>query len=361
MPYQFSNITSKVGGYISVDGELSTAELAEIVKLGELDLIQCTHLPSVKTLALLNDLYFAQFPNTAFRLYGCYFEDRDLTSLKIMSNVERLSIDGLTQASNLSELGALQKLKKLRIDVEDIAGFAWIDSLSSRLEQLSVHTKSKTLDISALCRFKQLKGLFLGGYKKNIEALFELKLLQKFTLSGITLDDFNFANNMPALRSLSILRGSTKNFSSLYGNQNIKALKLFRINHFTDMDLVCYMPCLEAVEICQLKNVTQFPDLSAHTALRHSAVTDAKALLDFSLLQNLNQLESFSVYCLPAAFEPEDILPLLKNQTVKQCSFYSGSEKKNQLVGEMIEQVGKTNQHNYSILREMLLESSEWI
>ena len=340
--------------FIDLNGKLNDTELNEIIKAGAFDRIQTNDIPSRETLTILNNHYFLKFPETGFRLYSYHKKNLDLSFLKYLSNIEKLSIDYTENTENISCLKYLKNLKSLRLNIHLLDDFSFITEISDKLEQFSLETKKTLFDTSLLNRFMHLKVLYLSGYKKNIDSLADFLSLESLTLKGITLESTAFLNNIKSLKSLKIHWGNTKNFSELYGNTSINALQLFRISNFTDTDLLANLPNLKAAELSCLRHIDCTPDLSEHKNLKHLLFDDMKSLIDLSALEYSENLESVSFSCCPPKFEPEYILPVLRNKSVKQCSFYTGSSKKNQSINKYIEKYKKLNKSNFMTVRNIL-------
>lgn len=340
--------------FIDLKEKLTDKELDEIIQMGVFDRIQTNDIPSRETLIALNDNYFSRFPETGFRLYSYSKKSLDLSFLKYLSNLEKLSIDYTENTDNISSLSYLKNLKSLRLNIYLLDNFSFITELSDKLEQFSLETKKNSFDISLLNRFKQLKILYLSGCKKNIESVENLPLLESLLLKGITLKSAAFLNNIKALKSLKIHWGNTENFSDLYGNTSINALQIFRITKFTDIKLLANLPNLIAAELSCLRHIDHIPDLSAHGNLKHILFDDMKSLNDLSQLEYVKNLESVSFSCCPSKFEPENILPVLRNKSIKQCSFYTRSAKKNKLISEYIKEYKKSDSSNFMTVRNFL-------
>ena len=340
--------------FIDLKGGLTGRELNEIIKIGVFDRIQANDIPSRETLTALNEQYFSKFPKTGFSLYSYNKKNLDLSFLKYLPNIEKLSIDYTENTDNISSLKYLKNLKSLRLNVYLLDNFSFIPEISDKLEQFSMETKKSSFDISLLKRFKQLKVLYLHGYKKNIHSIVNLPMLESLMLKGITLESTAFLNDIKNLRSLKIHWGNTHDFSELYGNKTIKALQLFRITKFTDIELIAKLPNLTAAELSCLRNIDYIPDLSEHNHLKHILFDDMQSLTDISPLEYVKNLESASFSCCPSKFLPESVIPALKNKSLKQCSFYTGSSKKNELIGKYIEEYKKINKSNFMTVRNII-------
>ena len=340
--------------FIELEEKLTDKELDEIIAMGVFDRIQTKDIPSRETLIALNDKYFSIFPKTGFRLYSYNKKNLDLNFLKYLPNLEKLSIDYTENADNISALSCLKNLKSLRLNIHLLDNFSFITEISDGLEQFSLETKINSFDISLLNRFKQLKVLYLSGYKKNIESVVNLPLLESLLLKGITLKSTAFLNKIKTLKSLKFHWGSTEDFSDLYGNTNINALQIFRVTKFTDIRLLANLPNLVAAELSCLRHIDSILDLSAHNHLKHILFDDMKSLTNLSQLEFVKNLESVSFSCCPSKFEPENILPVLRNKSVKQCSFYTGSTKKNKMISDYIKKYQKSDISNFKTVRNIL-------
>jgi len=351
MAYKFTRLAND---YIDLKNDLTDKEIDEIVSIGAMDRIQANAVPSKDDLIALNKRYFSKYPKTGFRLYSLPSERQDMTNLQYLTNAEKISVDFVSDADNLEVLSLLPNLKKLWLHIYLLRDFGFLNGVTSSLSQLSLETKSTALDLSALLRFSQLKVLRLVRYKKNIDSLAGLSLLEGLTLRGITPESLDFVNELKNLRRLKIELGAKADLSDLYGNTSITALRLFRISNLGNADLIARLPNLEAVELSWLPHIGCFPDLSEHKKLRHIALDDMKTLTDLSALEHASSLESFSFSVCPRVFEPGSLLPVLRNPSVKQCSAYTSSAKRNKEMGDLIVRNGKRNENNSMIVRRLL-------
>ncbi|MDR0500879.1 MAG: hypothetical protein LBG97_06510 [Coriobacteriales bacterium] len=340
--------------FVQLTGELTDNDINEIIDLGALGRIQASFIPNDNTLAILNEKYFAKFPDTGFRIYGLGCEQADVSCLRMLGNVEVLSLDSLNDVSGLDSLAELPRLRSLQLHAYLLRDLSFLDDIAATLVKLSLDTKSTALDLSRLLRFAGLRVLRLHRYKKNIESLDGLRLVESLTLRGITPDSLTFINDMKSLRRLKIELGAKKDLSDLYGNTNITALGLFKISHLDNIELLGRLPNLAAVELIQLPHVTTFPDLSGHENLKLIRLDDMKGMCDLSNLKNAPALESFSFSCAPRTFKPDNLHPLLRNLSVKRCSVLTGSTARNEAMSKTITSYGKIDDSNYMDVRSAL-------
>lgn len=303
---------------------------------------------------LLNT-YYSKFPQTGFRIYGGISDESiDLTFLSSLTKIRKLSIGVYGTIIATETIDQLRELESLEISVGAVDSFDFIEGLPDTVKYFGCETKSKTLDLSLLSNISNLKTLRICGYKKNIESLAELPLLEDLLLKGITLDNIDFINRIQKLKLLKIQWGGINDYTALYGNAQIKGLQLFRINKLTDLTLLSQLPNLQVVELAWLRHIGCLPNLSKHKNLQHILLDDMKSLLDLSALEHIESLKTVSFSCCPSAFVPENIVPVIKNYAVEQCSFYTSSQKKNDDIARLILKSGKVNKSNFSDVRALL-------
>lgn len=347
--------------FIDVEENLTGKELDEIIEIGEVERIQTQKGLSKDCIVALNKQYFRRFPTVAFRLFGLYSENSDISWLKHLYYVEKLLIESSDNVNGIENLSELSTLKQLRINIYLLNDFGFLNLLPDGLEQLALETKSTALNLSVLERFQELRVLNIHGYKKSIDSLGRLPSLESLTLRGITPKSLDFINQIQTLHALKIHRGSKQDLSELYGNTSITALQLFRISHFESIEVIARLPNLIALELSQLPYISAFPDLSSNHSLRHISLEDMKSLTDFTLLEKLKSLNSISFSVCPPALTAEDILPILRNPAVESCSFYTASDSKNKQLSNLIEAYSKNDRSNFMTVRNLLFSNCKEI
>jgi hypothetical protein len=343
--------------YVDLQPPLTGKDLEEIAKIGKMDRIQARAVPGAEDMIALGERYYSLFPGTGFRLYSLNSEREDLSNLAYLPNARKISIETSGDVENIGVLSCLKELKSLRIHVYLLRDFGFLDGVSGGLEQLDLDTKNVSLDLSLLGRFPKLKTLRLHKYKKNLDALEMISSLESLALRGITPESLDFINKLRRLRLLKIELGGINDFSQLYGNSSISALQLFRISNLRDVEIIARLPNLEAVELSQLRHIRRLPDLSGNKKLKHILLDDMKSLTDFSPLEHAGGLETFSFSVCPRGLKPEDLLPVLRSASVKRCSFFTSSDKKNREIRRLIAEYGKYNDSNFITVRKILFDN----
>ncbi|MDR1641136.1 MAG: hypothetical protein LBT59_15700 [Clostridiales bacterium] len=351
MPY---NITLAADKYVSLSGRLTENEIEELAAIGAMDRIEASFVPLPDDLAMLNELYFQKFPSTGLRLSGLASKNTiDLKNLSSLTYLQKLSLDGEQNVVGTEALTQLPRLKKLALNIKPLCEFNFLRNVSNGLEQLSLETKSKSLDLSILKHFKNLRAINLSIFRKGIEALCDLPLLESLTFKGSP-SSFDFLNKMPKLKRLRILRGSARDFSEIYGNKTIKVLQLVRIPHLDQINLISNLPNLETLELSQLCHITELPNLSGHNSLKHVLLEDLKSLTDLSGLEHCPNLETFDFSMCPISLPLDSLVPVLRNKHLQHCSVSTASANKNQLFSLIIDSSRKKSESGCANVRKAI-------
>ena len=337
---------------ITFRGDLTTGEIKQIVRSGGIDTLQTDTLPlDIHTLKRLNEEYFAKFPDTELRIYT--YEICDLSPLKVMDKVRKLSVETSSGISNIEAVYSLPALSSLCIEAPKIEDKDFLVKIPAYLETLDLDIAAKSFDLKDLTRFTELKILGLHKCKKNIEAILELKQLQSLKLHGITPDSYSFVNELLKIQNLAISGGNTEDLSELYGNQTITGLYLFHLPKMNNLDILANLPNLKVAEVGQLANVSKLPDLSK-SKLQHLCFENMKNLLDFKPLQFAPQLKSVAETVCPVALTADSVLPIMLNPEIEQCAFFTSSSKKNKEIEEMANKYNKKCETNAHIVRSII-------
>jgi hypothetical protein len=170
--------------------------------------------------------------------------------------------------------------------------------------------------------------LYLEGQQKGIEAISNLKKLEKIVLRSISTNNVDFLINLEHLWSVDIKLGGIKDLSSLTTLPKLKYLELWQVRDLADLSFISKLGTLQNLFIQSLKQLTKLPDFSNNRKLRRIYLENLKGLNDLSTLKNAPSLKEF-IYVLAENQEPENILPALENPHVEMVFCKFGSDKKN--------------------------------
>ena len=229
----------------------------------------------------------------------------------------------------------------------------FLKRLPSGLKSLDLNISSKAFDLKNLNRFIELEILSLHKCCKNLGVISELKQLQALKLHGITPESYAYINSLPKLKRLSISGGNAGDLSGLYGNEMITGLYLFRLAKLENLSLLAGLPNLRTAEIGQLTNVKNLPNLS-ESHIENLCFENMKGLLDFTSLEAAPHIKTVTETVCPTALDVDAILPVLRNENLEKCAFYTSSDKRNKAISQAIEAHGKVCESNvYKVRREL--------
>jgi len=177
------------------------------------------------------------------------------------------------------------KLKEIGIEMYSKQQFG----LKIEKEKLGVNS------LSFLENFKHLESLSIYNISKDISIITELKNLKQLALCGLTLNNLDFLKSLPNLEYLWIQGSKLKNFNSLKGLKQIKAIKLFRIQKLDNIDFISNMTSLQYINIDNCSNLIEFPDTSKLINLRRVLIDTTKRLKDISQISNAPMIEDLIV------------------------------------------------------------------
>lgn len=338
--------------YVSFKGELSDNDIKELVRSGKFKRIQTDSAALDKaTLKKLNDKYFVSFPEVELRIYTS--GDCDIDGISLMTNLRKLSVETSASILNIEEIYSLEYLKSLDLEVKSIADKSFLESLPIGLEYFGLDLASKSFDLKDITRFSELKILSLHKCSKNIEYLEGLNKLERLKLHGISLESCTFINGVKSLRMLGLSGGNTENLSELYGNDRISELYLFKQTKLNNLDILAKLPKLKVAEVSQMARVKELPDLSK-SKLEHIFLENMKGLVNFDGIEYARQLKTITEVVCPTHREIKQLLPVMRNEVIERCAFFTSSSKKNREFEELIKQNGKLCEHNFQEVRALL-------
>jgi len=299
-----------------------------------------------KEIDALEDVVFSQRPDISLRIYGHYTKECDLSFLRRMPSLRKISADCLRNAKGIEVVTELENLETLGVGIFDLDNFDFLNEINPNLKQLYLHqTRSKKPKIEVISRFTQLEELYLEAQSKGIESINDLKKLQKITLRSISTPSLNYLNALEQLWSVDIKLGGIKDFNALKSLQNLKYLELWQVRELSDISFISDLTSLQNLFIQSLPNVEVLPSLDKLYKLKRIYLENMKGLKKLDALKTAHSLMEF-IYVMAQNQEPENLLPVLENKNVKNVFCMFGSDKKNNRFKELADNFGK-NQYQY--------------
>jgi hypothetical protein len=321
-------------------------ELTKVAKDLKAKTLQFAEPLSDKEIELLQSIVFSNRPDITLRVFGHYGHLCDLTFLQKIPSAKNIFVDCLQKATGVEVLTKFSTLDKLAIGIFNLDNFDFLNDISPNITELSIEqTSSKKPSIEVIKRFSNLRYLYLEGQQKGIEVIQELKNLEKIVLRSITTKDVNYLDGLSKLWSVDIKLGGIKKFDTLTKIQSLKYLELWQIRGLGDLHFISDIQPLQNLFIQSLKQVTSIPKLDKLQNLKRISLENLKSLTDLANLEFAPNLQDF-VYVLAENQEPENLLPVLRNPSVKNVFCRFGSDKKNNHFDKLAKEFGK-NQYSY--------------
>ncbi len=216
---------------------LSQREVAAIASDAEVKVLQTDSPASLATWELLNEAFFSRRPDVELRVYGCYSTNCDLSFTRVLSNVRRFAADSLQHATGVEHLGGIRNLEALSVGIFDLESFDFLNDVSDNLRELALGaTRSKKPGLSMLPRFGHLREIHLEGQQKGIDALSQLRCLEKVTLRSISTPNLEYLKPLDKMWSLDLKLGGS-DVSAIRGMGNIKYFEAWQVRGLADIAL----------------------------------------------------------------------------------------------------------------------------
>lgn len=333
---------SEPTGQYEISSGFTKRELRRLVSNNTVKHLQFSSPLSQKEIGRLEKIVFAERPDISLRVYGHYSTECDLKFLEQIPSLKKLSVDCLQNATGVEVVTKLRNLEMLGVGIFNLDNFDFLSEVTPDLKKLLLHsTKSKKPKIDVISRFKGLEYLYLEGQQKGIESISSLEHLKEIVLRSISTSNLEFLENKSELWSVDIKLGGIKNFDALKSLPSLKYLELWQIRGLSDLSFISNLESLQHLFIQSLKQVTKTPDTSSLKNLRRIYFENLKGLENLDTLEFTPNLEEF-IYVLAQNQQPKNLLPILKNKSVKKVLCRFGSDKKNNEFDQLADDYGKT-------------------
>lgn len=212
--------------------------------------------------------------------------------------------------------------------IPGLESWAGLANLPVEAEQLSLGATKKTLSLSILGRFRNLRKLYLEGHRKDIAILAELGAIEDVTLRSVTLPDLSLFAGLRRLWSLDIKLGGTRNLGMLPRLESLKYLELWAVRGLTDVAPIASTSSLQFLFLQDLSRVRAVPPLDSMINLRRVWIETLKGLTDVCPIARAPALEEFSAVAM-RHLQPQNFRCFLAHPTLRYLNAGFGSKRKN--------------------------------
>jgi hypothetical protein len=331
----------------SFRGSLSRSEIDSVAANPSVRVLQTSEPATSATWELINQRLVSSRPDIQIRVFGHHGTTCDLSFLRKVGKVQRLSLDGLRDVTAVKDIADLSELRSLAVGIYNLENFDFLKGLdATKLTDISLMaTASKKPSLNVLARFAYVTRLYLEGQQKDIEVIEGLKMLEDLTLRSATVKSFGFLKGLRRLWSLDLKLGGSNDLSALAGMSNLKYLELWQVRGLQDLSPIAHATGLQYLFLQSLPQVTELPDFSALMHLRRIYLENMKGLRGVAAIDRAPALEDLIVVS-ARNLTPDDFRPLLRKKTLKRLITYFGSQTKNVALKLAAQQAGLETEQN---------------
>lgn len=322
-------------------GSITASELDKLAATSAVKVLQTSEPVASSSWPLLDEVFFGRRPDVELRIYGFYGKRCDLSFASRLRRVRRFAADSLMDATGVEHVARIPALESLSLGVYSLESFDLLRDAAPGLRSLALgQTRSKKPSLEPLARFTELRRLFIEGHRKDIDVLSRLQLLEDVTLRSVTVPGLEFLRPLTRLWSLDLKLGGIRNLSAISGMASIKDLELWQISGLEDVGVAGELPGLQHLFLQSLRRVAALPDLRAARSLRRVTLETMRGLRDWAPLEHAPALEELLLVD-ASPLVPEDLVPVLRNPSLKRVSVGFGSDRKNAAARALLKTYGK--------------------
>jgi hypothetical protein len=318
---------------------VTEGDLRKLAERPRIARLQCSIPVRGETWARIDEVFCPLRPDVEVRVYGHNGSICDLSFAARLRHVRRFAADCLMQATNVEAIAEMD-LESLSLGIFELQTFDVLNRVSPRLTSLGLSaTRSKKPRLDAIGRFGSLTSLYVEGHSQGIEAMGKLEHLDDLTLRSVTTPDLRYLAPLERLASLDIKLGGIRVFDGIAGKASIRYLELWQVRELQDVSVVAALPGLQNLFLQSLPHVREIP-VGRSAVLRRAVLENLKGLRDLSDFESAPSLEQFALLD-GVSQRPEQLLPVLRNPTLREACAYFGSGRKNNSFARLRDQHGK--------------------
>jgi hypothetical protein len=302
--------------------------IAKHIEAGERVIVQYSRsCYSEQQLNLLNHLAKRFGRSLEIRFYGHYSQVFDASVVRLIPDVQCVSIDCLTEASNLEALSNLQNLVELSLgifELKDTDILSHCNPLSLKALSLG-NTRKCNIDLHHLSKCVNLERLHTTGHTKSISTICNLPLLQALSLSSIQKkDNIDFVSNIKTLKSLRLILGGRPSIAHITPPQ-LESLEVIRVQGLEDIG---ELGRFEKLESLLIEDQIRLADIKVgpNSKLMKINIINCKKLEKIAGIDRLKMLASLRVSS--TSIDYDRFVAKSMPSSLKTFTFYTGKSKR---------------------------------
>ncbi len=274
------------------------------------------------------------------RFYGHYGTHFDASVLCYLPDVAALSIDCLSEATNLAALSDLANLRYLSLGIYKLDDQHILKSLQLRnLEKLIIGESLKAnFDLTPLQDCSNLIKLCVEKHTKNIDSLARLPALQALTLRCIPKrQNLEFVSKIQSLRHLVIILGGRANIWEIQ-HPSLEELEIIWVRGFSNFENIGAFPSLRSVKIEDQIRLENLRFTASNKNIQSIRIWNCKTLRALEGLDHLAELTSIRIGT--TALNVDSILEQRLAASLKMFAFHTGKVKENETIRKKLDALG---------------------
>jgi protein phosphatase 1 regulatory subunit 7 len=274
------------------------------------------------------------------RFYGHFGKKFDASVLRLLPDVAALSVDCLVEATNLSALNDLAKLRRLSWGIYRSDDPHILNSLQlQNLERLVISETAKgNIDLAPLEACSKLSEFHLVGHTKNIDCLPGLPELRMLSLWRIPKkQSLGFVSRIQSLRRLVVILGGRANISEIQ-HPLLEELEVLRVLGFNNLDSIEAFPSLRMLAVEDQSRLESIRFTETNRRVQSFRISNCKTLRRIEGLDQLTELKSIGIA--KTALDIELLLKQRLPDLLKVFAFYTGKAKENAAIRRRLDALG---------------------
>jgi hypothetical protein len=235
---------------------------------------------------------------------------------------------------DLGFLKHFRGLRRLDLEIFELGSLDGLFHVADTLEAFHFGPTRTQFSLRFLTGLPQLRDLYLGGHRKDIDVLGGLVALTRLSLRGVTLPDLTPLLPLQRLTGLAILLGGTADLRLLPRFPELEELGLLRITGLSDLAMLADLGALRSLTLDWLRNVTSLPSLAGLRRLDRVAMETMKGLTSLAPVAAAPALRQLEIVTMPQ-LKPADFACLVGHPALAVLRAYPGGRTVNAAIKQM--------------------------
>lgn len=277
----------------------------------------------------LEEFLFSVRTDVELRAYEHQAEPCDLSFIKRIPSVKKISIDNIEEAIGFEHLSLLKSVESLSIGINNLDNLDFLYDFEDNLTELSIAgVKLKKTKLDFLPKFKNLETLCIEGQYENLHQISHLTELRRLYLRSVRTENLEFLLGLKKLWLLDVKLGRMTDMSALTQVPGIKQLTLCQLRGLEDLSFISQMTNLQYLSLISIKNLEKLPSFEYLKKLRRVFLENLRDLRDFKSLESAPGLHEF-IYHDVNLHISDNIDAVLKNPVLKEIRVKFSEDNKN--------------------------------